>query len=373
MRRPSAASVLLSVVGLAAGSVALSTSVGAAARSSSRVTPVVQAVQRAAPAVVNVTIAIGGSGGSRGSGAGVIVHPDGYVVTNSHVIRGASRVYCSLARAVGGQAYEARVIEDDPSHDLALVRIAGGPFPYVTICSTCEVLVGETAIAIGNPYGLGDTVTVGIVSAIGRSATFSTGQVIHNLIQTDASINLGNSGGALLNLDGDLIGINAAVHANAQGIAFTVPADDVQRMLDRALGPASRPGPSPCLPPEASAIESPRDLGPALPEPEAAPSPRPPAVRRTPSTVVPAPGARAPIGFSLATAPVGVLVAAVTPGSNADIAGLVAGDVLLDVDGKAVSSPSELAGVFKAAASGRTFFATVLRTDRRSSVIIVVP
>lgn len=372
MRRPSPASVVLSVLGLAAASLGVSSSVGAAARGTSRVTPVVQAVQRAAPAVVNVTISMGGrgGGGSRGSGAGVIVHPEGYVVTNSHVVRGATRVYCSLARAVGGQAYEARVVEDDPSHDLALLRIAGGPFPYVTICSTCEVMVGETAIAIGNPYGLGDTVTVGIVSATGRSATFSTGQVIHNLIQTDASINLGNSGGALLNLDGDLIGINAAVHANAQGIAFTVPADDVQRMLDRALGPASRPAPAPCLPPEVSAIETPRDLSPALPEPEPA---RPPAVRRAPTTPVPPPPPRAPIGFSLAAAPVGVLVAAVTPNSNADIAGLQSGDVILDVDGKAVASPSELAGVFKAAASGRTFFATILRGDRRSSVIVVVP
>lgn len=364
MSGPSPASVFCFALGLGLAGLGVARHVGAAsAVGDARVTPVVLAVQRAAPAVVNVTTDSGGRGGGRGSGAGVIVHPDGYVVTNSHVVRGAARVYCSLARAVGGQAYEARVLENDPSHDLALLRIAGGPFPYVSICATCDVMIGETAIAIGNPYGLGDTVTMGIVSAKGRTATFSSGHTLQGLIQTDASINLGNSGGALLNVDGELIGINSAIHANAQGIAFTVPADDVQRMLDRNLGAASRPSP----PPLATEAPSPRSAEPLLPTPSPratpTPAPRPPAARP----------ARPPVGLSLAAGAAGVTVATITPGSNAEIAGLRAGDVIALLDGRPVASPSALAGTFNGAASGQTYLLTIRRADRTSTLIVVIP
>lgn len=360
-----AGGLALAILGLG-GLGALGRPVGAqAVVSDARITPVVLAVQRAAPAVVNVTTASGGRGGSRGSGAGVIVHPDGYVVTNSHVVRGASRVFCSLARAVGGQAYEARVLEDDPSHDLALLRIAGGPFPYVSICATCDVMVGETAIAIGNPYGLGDTVTMGVVSAKGRKATFSSGYSLNNLIQTDASINQGNSGGALLNVDGELIGINSAIHANAQGIAFTVPADDVMRMLDRNLGAAARPGPPPAIgegPP-------PRATVPSFPEPVPPPSrtaPRAPAPSTKP--------ARPPVGLSLQDGPPGGIgVASITPGSNAEISGLRVGDVVALLDGRPVTTAAALAGTFNAAASGQTYLLTIRRGDRTSTLIIVIP
>jgi len=352
-------------LGLGLAGLGVARHVGAASSlGDARVTPVVLAVQRAAPAFVNVTTDGGGrGGGSRGSGAGVIVHPEGYIVTNSHVVRGAARVYCSLARAVGGQAYEARVLENDPSHDLALLRIAGGPFPYVSICSTCDVMVGETAIAIGNPYGLGDTVTMGIVSAKGRTATFSSGHTLQGLIQTDASINLGNSGGALLNVDGELIGINSAIHANGQGIAFTVPADDVQRMLDRNLGAAGRPGP----PPLVLDVPAPRSPEPMLstptPAPRMAPTPRAPATRP----------ARPPVGLSLAAGAAGVTVATITPGSNADIAGLRTGDVIALLDGRSVASPVTLAGTFNGAASGQTYLLTIRRADRTSTLIVVIP
>jgi S1-C subfamily serine protease len=355
MSGPSPASVLCFALGLGLAGLGIARHVGAAsAIGDARVTPVVLAVQRAAPAVVNVTTDSGGRGGGRGSGAGVIVHPDGYVVTNSHVVRGAARVYCSLARAVGGQAYEARVLENDPSHDLALLRIAGGPFPYVSICSTCDVMVGETAIA---------RVTMGIVSAKGRTATFSSGHTLQGLIQTDASINLGNSGGALLNVDGELIGINSAIHANAQGIAFTVPADDVQRMLDRHLGAASRPSP----PPLVGVAPAPRSAEPLLPTPSPRPTP-------TPSPRVPAARpARPPVGLSLASGAAGVTVATITPGSNAEIAGLRAGDVIALLDGSPVASPSALAGTFNVAASGQTYLLTIRRADRTSTLIVVIP
>jgi len=388
--RPSLGSVVLAGVGLAALGFGWNAKVQAEYASTIRRTAVVSAVERSAPAVVNITTDGGGGRGwvsqtTRGSGSGVMVHPDGYLVTNSHVVRGAARISVEFSRANGptrGKVYAARLLEDDPAHDLALLRIAtDGPAPYVGLCSTCAVMVGETAIAIGNPYGLGDSVTVGIVSAMNRTAAISSGVTIRNLIQTDASINQGNSGGALLNLDGNLIGINSAIHPSARGIAFTVPADEVQALLDRNLGAAGRPAkpaPRPAAGTEPSMTYAPDlDLpssAPLLPTPPA-PAPRAPA----PRVVAPAPQARAlpgnrpGIGLALLPSPGAVLVSTVTPGSSADIAGLVAGDLLLDVDGKPVTSPAEVAGTFNSAPSGRTFFVNLKRGDRRASAILVVP
>jgi len=384
-RSPSLPSVVMSAIGLCALGGGVAVSVSASSGYGIRRTAVVIAVERAAPAVVNVTVdsMTGGSRGgmSRGQGAGVIVHPQGFVVTNSHVVRGSTRVYVSLSKASGGKTFEARVLEDDPTHDLALLRIAQTmTFPYVGLCTTCDVMVGETAIAIGNPYGLGDTVTVGIVSAKGRSATFSTGQTIDDLIQTDASINLGNSGGALLNLEGNLIGINSALHPGAQGIAFTVPADDVQAMIDRNLGVAGRaPPPSGEVDDEAGpeAIRTPLPLPPPLanvPKPYRAPEPRAQAPQAAPYAAPPTlPSGRPALGLTLRQAPGSVLVAAVSPGSNADIAGLQAGDFILDVDGKAMTSPSEVVALFQGAPSGRTYFVNLKRNEKKTNAIVVIP
>jgi S1-C subfamily serine protease len=370
---PSPGSLVVAVLGLVGLGFGVAAQVNAASgRSASRVTPVVAAVNRAAPAVVNVTTDLGATGPytrERGIGAGVIVHPEGYVVTNSHVVNGAQRVWVSLSHSTGGQAYEARVLESDPSHDLALLRIGGGPFPYVALCSTCDVMVGEVAIAIGNPYGLGDTVTQGIISAKGRSATFSTGQVIKNLIQTDASISQGNSGGALLNVDGELIGINAAVHANAHGIAFTVPADDVQRMLDRNLGAAARPPAPSSVPvtlPDASRVAK---IEPSTPVPAPTPAPR----AAAPAPASRAPSSRTPLGLTLQNGVAGILVSAVAAGSNADIAGLQSGDTIQDIDGKPASTPSDLATTFRGSPSGKSYVLGVRRGEKRVSAIVVVP
>jgi len=396
--RPSLGSVVLAGVGLAGLGFAWNAQVEAEYAATVRRTAVVSAVERSAPAVVNITTDGGGSRGwvsqtVRGSGSGVIVHPDGYVVTNSHVVRGAARITVELSRANGGpkgKAYAARLLEDDPAHDLALLRIATeGPAPYVGLCSTCAIMIGETAIAIGNPYGLGDSVTVGIVSALNRTASISSGFTVRNLIQTDASINQGNSGGALLNLEGNLIGINSAIHPSARGIAFTVPADEVQALLDRNLGTAARPSkpapPAP-VPSAVPALPAPAASAPSLTyEPEAPLPPpssslfAPPAPRAAaPLTTSPTPGRALPssrpgIGLSLLPSPGAVLVATVTPGSSADIAGLVAGDLLLDVDGKPVTSPADVAGTFNSAPSGRTFFVNLKRGERRASAILVVP
>lgn len=364
-RRPSAASALLATVAVALAWAGWSARTDALAISSQRRTPVVHVVERCAPAVVNIHTTSPSGGGA---GSGVIVHPDGFVVTNSHVVRGSTHVLVELSRAVkeGRPTFEARVLEDDPAHDLALLQIAKArTFPYVSICTTCSVLIGETAVAIGNPYGLGDSVTVGIVSAMGRTASLPTGYTIRNLIQTDASINLGNSGGALLNLDGELMGVNSSIHPSAQGIAFTVPGDAVLELLDRNLGARARPAPpSARVTGDEGVATIPLTPSPPAPEPDSPPAP--------PVTSGAKPK-RSPIGFMLRSSGDGVVVASVTPQSSADIAGMVGGDVILEVDGKVFTSAPELAELFQSAPPGRTFFVTFRRDTRQASAILVVP
>ena len=371
--RPSAASLVCLLLGCATGVAGVANSIGAGTmrRDGVRHTPVVEAVKKAAPAVVNISTASGGrgwgQGATRGSGSGVLVHPSGYVVTNSHVVRGQDRITVDLSKASGpgNRTFEARLVEDDPAHDLAIVRISGRPsFPYLSLCSTCDVLVGETAIAIGNPYGLGDSVSVGIVSAFGRSATLSNGSTLTHLIQTDAAINLGSSGGALVNLEGELIGVNSSMHPSARGIAFTVPADDVQALLDRALGSQSRPPPA----------DAPTTIA-AAPLP---PAPTPAPVTSKPAPVAPpsisaASTGRTPVGLSLRPSPTGLVVSAVTPLSNADIAGVVAGDVLVEVDGAAAPSVDVFWKSVTGAAAGKTYSIVALRAGKRVPIVLLVP
>ena len=382
--RPSAVSLVSFLLGCTMAAVGVASTLGAGTLRSDGVrrTPVVEAVKKAAPAVVNISTASGGrgwaSGATRGSGSGVLVHPGGYVVTNSHVVRGADRITVELAKASGpgNRTFEARLVEDDPTHDLAVVRIGGRPsFPYLALCSTCDVLVGETAIAIGNPYGLGDTVTVGIVSAFGRSATLSNGATLTHLIQTDASINLGSSGGALVNLDGELIGVNSSMHPSARGIAFTVPSDDVQALLDRALGAASRP-PPPAAGDSIAATQAPPSLAaPPVAGPAAAATPAPKADLPAPRTSSdPAPGTgRTPVGLTLRPSPTGFLVAAVTPLSNADIAGVAAGDTIVEVDGAPAPTLADFLKSIQAAPAGKTYSLTILRAGKRTPVVLLVP
>jgi S1-C subfamily serine protease len=366
------ASVGLAVAGAALAAVGLATGAGAGtARGGRRHTYVVDAVTKAAPAVVNITTDLPGAGSAgmtaKGSGSGVIVHPGGWVVTNSHIIRGASRLTVELARCTQceNRLFDARVIEDDPSHDLALLRIGGrATFPYVALCDSSDVMVGETAIAIGNPYGLGDTVTVGIVSAMGRTASLSSGTTIRGLLQTDASINLGNSGGALLNLEGELIGINSSKHPNAQGIAFTVPADAVQKLLDRNLGSASRP-PSPKGPGDDDGTTAAATPPPAPAKPKASPS-----VAQAPATVRPT---RAIVGLTVRTGPSGLVVLAVAPDSTAELAGIRTGDVIVEVDGGPAPAASDFTGRVSSSAAGTSYALTVQRDTKRLPIVLLVP
>ncbi len=164
-----------------------------------------------------------------GLGSGVIVDAAGLIVTNEHVIRGASEIHVVLA---DGRQVDAEVIGSDADNDLAVLKVtAKGPLPFAKVGTSSDLMIGEKVIAIGSPFGLKKTVTVGVVSAINRSFK-ADGRTFNDFIQTDASINPGNSGGPLLNVDGEVIGINSAIFASAQGIGFAIPADKVKRIVN---------------------------------------------------------------------------------------------------------------------------------------------
>lgn len=199
-----------------------------------RQTPIVKAVQQARPSVVNIRgeKTINGSDtlgqiepGRRvnGMGTGVVIDPRGYIVTNYHVVDGVREIQVTTA---DGRQLTARLMDRDPETDLAIIKIdADEPLPVITIGSSADLMPGETVVAVGNAYGYEHTVTRGIISALHRDVQVSDAQFYGDLIQTDASINPGNSGGPLLNIDGEMIGINVAVRAGAQGIGFAIPVD----------------------------------------------------------------------------------------------------------------------------------------------------
>ncbi|MFP4056934.1 MAG: trypsin-like peptidase domain-containing protein [Candidatus Brocadiia bacterium] len=162
-------------------------------------------------------------------GSGVVIDPDGYVVTNEHVVRKASEIRLTLA---DGTRHEGKLLSTDPDSDLALIKVdADQPLPTVPMGRSDDLMIGETVIALGNPFGLESTVTTGVVSATNRSVMLRGQEAYAGLIQTDAAINPGNSGGALVNIRGELIGINVAIYAQAQGIGFAIPVDQVREVL----------------------------------------------------------------------------------------------------------------------------------------------
>jgi serine protease DegS/serine protease DegQ len=164
-------------------------------------------------------------------GAGVMVRADGYVLTNNHVILRADDIRVGLS---DGRLMTAKVVGTDYDTDLAVLKVDGGGYPVLKAASADHIAVGDVALAIGNPLGMGQTVTLGIVSAIGRSQR-SLSSFVEEFIQTDAAINIGNSGGALVNSAGELIGINTAVVGRAQGISFAIPASAALRVMDEII------------------------------------------------------------------------------------------------------------------------------------------
>ena len=227
----------------------------------SRVTPIVLAYRKTRPAVVNIStrrlvqIRSGFFGRDifeelfptfrprkvpvYNLGSGFLINSGGYIITNAHVVRQAERITIVLA---DGSKYRAEVISSDTDSDLAVLKIdppAGANLPYLPLGRSDDLMVGETVIAIGNPLGYANTLTTGVISATNRTLSFGNDVEVPGLIQTDAPINRGNSGGPLLNIKGDLIGINTAIRADAQNIGFAIPVDRLAEELVSLLDPES--------------------------------------------------------------------------------------------------------------------------------------
>src|SRR5262245_49393178 len=190
---------------------------------------VVRVADALRPAVVNLRV---GKGQRMGTGSGVLFSPEGYLLTNHHVVGDADK---ARVRLHDGQEVTGRVVGNDPWTDLALVRADGGSFPYARLGDSANLRVGQLVVAIGSPLGFESTVTAGVVSAIGRTLRSITGHLVDNVIQTDAALNPGNSGGPLVDGRGHVVGINTAVIQPAQGICFAIPINMAKHILPSLL------------------------------------------------------------------------------------------------------------------------------------------
>jgi S1-C subfamily serine protease len=283
---------------------------------------VVSVVDRVGPAVVRVERLADAGKSNGGTGSGVVIAGDGLVLTNSHVVGGAARVRLSFAE---GSHAEARVLGDDPDTDLALLRTDLPPgTPAASLGDSKALKRGQLVVAIGNPLGFESTVTAGVVSALGRSLRATSGRLIDDVIQTDAALNPGNSGGPLVATSGQVVGINTAMIARAQGICFAVASNTAVFVVSEfiAHGRVRR-----------------AHIGIAA---ETVPLPR---------------------RLSLATGAGGraIRVSEVEPGGPAAAAGLLAGDLLLSLDGIAIEGADDLIRLLGAGRIGRETTVSVLR------------
>jgi S1-C subfamily serine protease len=294
---------------------------------------VIDVVDRVGPAVVGLAIRAEKSRG--GSGSGVVVAPDGLILTNSHVA-GASGAAAHIAvTTADGQDLRARLVGDDPDTDLALLRVDQAvTLPAAALGDSKRLKRGQLVIAIGNPLGFESTVTTGVVSALGRSLRARSGRLIDDVIQTDAALNPGNSGGPLVSSRGEVVGINTAVIMGAQGICFAVAANTASFVLGELVrhGRVRRA----FIGISAQQMTIPRRL------------------RRA--------------GLMQDNA---VMVGTMEPGSAADRAGLKVGDILLGLDGAAITGADDLIRALTGDKIGRDVALDVLRGTERLTVSLV--
>jgi len=193
---------------------------------------VISAVEKVSPAVVQIIAYKNENIKDAGGGSGFFISSEGFIVTNSHVVADAVKLE---VRTPDGDIFQAELKGNDPSTDVAVIKVYGKNFPSVKFGDSSKLKVGQLVIAIGNPYGFQYTVTAGVVSALGRSMRSYAGRLIDNIIQTDAALNPGNSGGPLINSQGEVVGINTAIIASAQGLCFAVGSNTSEYVVGKLI------------------------------------------------------------------------------------------------------------------------------------------